>query len=122
LGLHLSPDGQTVSVQLAYDNGLIPGTGGKSRPMPPNAVTIAVIDTASGTVLRRVRPAGAGSADSWWLLSDTGSGLLLRRAGADGSALILLDPETGRQHLATELPDGVLSLIVPGQIDQPSDG
>jgi hypothetical protein len=118
--VHVSPDGRTVSVQLAYDNGLIPGTGEKSRPMPPSCVTIAVIDSASGTVLRHVRPAGPG--DSWRLLSDTGAGLLVERTGAGGSALILVDPATGSQHLASELPDGVLSVIVPGQIDWPSDG
>lgn len=120
-GVQVSPDGRTISVQLAYESGLIPGTGEKSSPMPANSVMVAVIDIANGTVIHRVKPADSGPGDSWWLLSEIGSGLLMRRHGADGTSLVLLDPATGSQHVATELPDGA-SVVVPGQIDGPSDG
>jgi hypothetical protein len=119
--VHLSPDGRTVSIQLGYENGLIPGTSEKTRPMPTSSVTIAVIDRSTGTVRQRVKLPVTGTTAAWRLLSDTGSGLLMRRTDADGEALIFLDPETGSQRLATRLPDGV-AVSVPGQILGPSDG
>jgi hypothetical protein len=119
--VHLSPDGRTVAVQLGYENGLIPGTGEKTRPLPSGAVMIAIIDRSTGTVLRRLKPPGTGPTNVWGLLSDTGSGLLMQSRDAAGEALIFLDPTTGSQRLATKLPDGV-TVSVPGQIVGPSDG
>lgn len=120
-GIHLAPDGGSVSLQLAYDRGLMPGTGEKSPPEPANAAMVVVIDLSSGAVLRRLRLPVAKPDDSWRLLADTGSGLLLRRLTAEGAALVLLDPATGAQRQVTKLP-AATSVAVPGDIIGASDG
>jgi hypothetical protein len=119
--LHPSPDGRTVSVQLDYDNGVVPGTGEKTRPKPTGTAVIEVIDLSSGTVAHRFELTAPDPSDSWALLSDTGSGLLLERRSADGTWLVLVDPATGGQHPVTALPDAA-SITVPGQLEPPHDG
>jgi hypothetical protein len=118
--IHMSPDGRTVALQLAYENGVVPGTGEKTRPKPASSAAIEVIDVSSGTVLHRVELTAPEPSDSWGLLSDTGSGLLVEKRSAGGTSLILLDPETGKQRPVTQLPG--VEVTVPGQLEPPHDG
>ncbi len=120
-GVRLSPDGRTVSLHLGYAHGVVPGTQEKTRPKPAGSAVIEVIDPSSGTVLYRVELTAPEPSDSWELLSDTGSGLLVERLGASGTSLILLDPATGEQRPVTELPD-LPYVTLPGQLEQPHDG
>ena len=116
----LAPDGRTISVMLEYSHG-IDSTGEKAPERTRRSVMFVRIDRTKGDILHRVEIALDGPMDSLWLVSDTGSGLLIVDDRSAGDRLLLVDSLSGQLSLRATLgPE--LQAIAPGDIMQPSGG
>ena len=118
--MSVSPDGQRVTLQLTWRNGRIPGTERKSRARSGPPYGLVPVELANGSLGGRLE-LPSGDQETWWLLADTGSGLLLRHQSAGRQRLVLMDPATGRYRVVTSLAAGIW-VLAPGAVDQPSDG
>ncbi len=118
--LSLAPDGRTVSVKLGYEHGL-DSTGEKAPEKEGQSAMFVVIDRVHGDIPQRIEITLDGAIQRLWLLSDTGSGLLVLDDRSTGDRLLVLDPSTGHLSLRTTLGPG-LDAYVPGDIMQPSGG
>jgi hypothetical protein len=119
--LHLDPNGTTAAVQLRYVRGLIPGTTTKSPRRRFNSAAVAIVDVATGKVLRRL-PLPVSQADEQWILHGyTEEGLLLAHRKGSHTTLVMVDPVTGTHATLTRLPDRT-SFLLPGAHATPSDG
>jgi hypothetical protein len=119
--LHFGPDGQTFAVQLRYHRGLIPGTDRKSPRRRSNSAAIAIVDVATGHIMRRVSLPVSQADEEWGLHGYSEAGLLLmHRKGAD-TTLVMVDSATGAHTTLTRLPART-SYVLPGAHATPSDG
>ena len=116
----LAPDGRAISVMLEYARG-IDGTGEKAPKRTRRSVMFVAIDRTRGDIMRRIEIVLDGPMDRLWLVSDTGSGLLILDDRSAGDRLLLLDILTGQLNLRTTLAPG-FEAYAPGDIMQPSGG
>jgi hypothetical protein len=110
----VAPGLDAVVVLLRHQSGIIPGTSEKSRPLPGNPARLVVLDRDTGTERHRVE-LPAGEDETWWLLADTGTGVLVRHGRPDVDELVLVDPATGTRRVVLRPPRDVV-VAVPGEV------